>query len=120
MLEKLKEMISGSEADYIDIRYELKRETSAAVAGPELKKAGSSTTDGYVVRALKNGGFSSVTVTAESDVPEAVKLAVQGASAMPAEAKQFHWPRRNPVLTMWSPTSRAIPPMCPFRKRYPF
>ncbi len=86
MLEKLKEMISGSEADYIDIRYELKRETSAAVAGPELKKAGSSTTDGYVVRALKNGGFSSVTVTAESDVPEAVNWRSRALPPWPAEA----------------------------------
>ena len=57
MLEKLKKMISGSDADYIDIRYEVKKETSAAVAGPDLKKAGSNSTDGYVIRALKSGGF---------------------------------------------------------------
>ncbi len=87
MLEKLKEMISGADADYLDIRYEVKKTTTVSMAGPELKSAGSNSTDGFVVRALKNGGFSSVTVTREKDIPEAVKLAVQGASAMAGGGK---------------------------------
>jgi len=87
MLEKLKEMISTAAADYVDIRYEVKKTTTISMAGHELKKAGSNTTDGFVVRALKDGGFSSVTVTREEDVPEAVKLAVQGASAMAGGGK---------------------------------
>lgn len=82
MLTRLKELISEADADYTDIRYEVKKETAVSMAGPELKKADSNSTDGFVVRALKNGGFSSVTVTREEDVPEAVMLAVQGASAM--------------------------------------
>ncbi len=97
MLDKLKTMISGSDADYIDIRYEVKKETSAAVAGPELKKAGSNSTDGFVVRALKSGGFSSVTVTREEDVPDAVKLAVEGASAMAGEGKTVSMTPVEPV-----------------------
>lgn len=117
MLEKLKEMISGSEADYIDIRYELKRETSVAVAGPELKKAGSSTTDGYVVRALKNGGFSSVTVTSGSDVPEAVKLAVQGASAMAGGGKTVSLAPAEPCVDHVEPSLQGDPADVPLSEK---
>ncbi len=39
------------------------------------------------MRALKNGGFSSVTVTREDDVAQAVKLAIEGASAMAGGGK---------------------------------
>jgi TldD protein len=96
MLEKLKEMISAAEADYADIRYEVKKETAVSMAGPELKKAESNSTDGFVVRALKNGGFSSVTVTKEEDVPEAVKLAVQGAAAMAGGGKSVSLAEAEP------------------------
>jgi TldD protein len=97
MLDKLKKMLHGSGADYADIRYEVKKETSVAIAGRELKSAGSNSTDGFVVRALKNGGFSSVTVTSETDVPQAVKLAVQGASAMAAGGKTVSLAPVEPV-----------------------
>ncbi|PIE52151.1 Zn-dependent protease [Candidatus Fermentibacteria bacterium] len=87
MLKKLASMISGSKADYVDIRYEVKKETSAVLAGTDLKKAGSNSTDGFVVRSLNNGGFSAVTVTREEDVPEAIRLAIEGADAMSGEGK---------------------------------
>jgi TldD protein len=87
MLEKLKKMISAADADYLDIRYEEKKTTTVSMSGRELKKAGSNSTDGFVIRALKDGGFSSVTVTREEDIAEAVKLAVQGASAMAGGGK---------------------------------
>ena len=89
MLENLQKMLVGADADYLDIRYEVKKTTKVVFAGKELKEAGSNRTDGFVVRALKDGGFSSVTVTKESDVPEAVKLAVQGASAMAGQGKNI-------------------------------
>lgn len=117
MLEKLKKMISGSDADYIDIRYEVKKETSAAVAGPELKKAGSNSTDGYVVRALKNRGFASVTVTREEDVPEAVSLAVQGAVAMTGEGKTVSLAPVEPVQDWVEPELNVDPASLPLKEK---
>jgi len=117
MLEKLKKMISGSDADYIDIRYEVKKETTAVVAGPELKKAGSNSTDGFVVRALKSGGFASVTVTREEDVPEAVKLAVQGASAMAGEGKTVSLAHVEPVQDWVEPELIVDPATLPLEEK---
>ena len=79
MLKKLRSMIQGVEADYADIRYEVKTETQVKFNGREIKSVGSSRTDGYVVRVGKDGGFSSATVTRESDVPRAVEMALEGA-----------------------------------------
>lgn len=77
-------MISGVEADFIDIRYEIKTETRIDFAGREIRSVGSNRTDGYVIRAGKNGGFSSATVTKEKDIPRALQLAVEGAETIVA------------------------------------
>ncbi|MCD4702079.1 MAG: TldD/PmbA family protein [Candidatus Aegiribacteria sp.] len=82
MLDKLRSMISGVQADYIDIRYEIKTETNIGFTGSEIKSVGSNRTDGYVIRAGKNGGFSSATVTREEDIPRALQLAVEGAETI--------------------------------------
>ncbi|HRW77632.1 MAG TPA: DNA gyrase modulator, partial [Candidatus Sabulitectum sp.] len=117
MLEKLKKMISSSDADYVDIRYEVKKETNGSVSGPDLKSAGSNTTDGYVVRALKRGGFSSVTVTREEDVSEAVKLAVQGAEAMSGQGKTVSLAPVEPVQDWVEPELDIDPASLPMKEK---
>jgi TldD protein len=82
MIDRLKSMISGVEADFVDIRYEIKTETNINFTGREIRNVGSNRTDGYVVRAGKNGGFSTATVTREEDIPRAVELAVEGAETI--------------------------------------
>ena len=82
MLEKLRTMIKGIDADFIDIRYEIKKQTLIAFTGREIRQIGSNSTDGYVVRVLKNGGFSTATVTKEEDVHRAMELAVEGAETI--------------------------------------
>lgn len=84
MLEKLREMISGVHAEFIDIRYEIKTETLISFTGREIRSVGSNRTDGYVIRVGRQGGFSSATVTREEDVPRAIKLAVEGADTIVA------------------------------------
>ncbi len=117
MLEKLKEMISEADADYLDIRYEIKKTTTASMAGSELKNAGSNSTDGFVVRALKNGGFSSVTVTRKEDVPEAVKLAVQGASAMAGGGKNVSLADVESVQDYEEPDLKGDPARVPLEEK---
>ncbi|MCD4706568.1 MAG: TldD/PmbA family protein [Candidatus Sabulitectum sp.] len=117
MLKKLKEMISGADTDYLDIRYEVKKTTTVSIAGPELKNAGSNSTDGFVIRALKYGGFSSVTVTREEDVPEAVKLAVQGASAMAGGGKTVSLADVEPVRDYVEPDLHGDPAEVPMEEK---
>ncbi len=79
MLSKLKRILQKADADYADIRYEIKKETFITLDGKELSNIGSTTTDGYVVRILKNGGFTSVSFTKEEDAEKALKTAQENA-----------------------------------------
>ncbi len=117
MLDKLKGMISGTDADYLDIRYEVKKTTTVSIAGSELKKAGSNSTDGFVVRALKDGGFSSVIVTREDDVQEAVKLAVEGASAMAGGGKTVSLADVDTVVDSVDPELDGDPALVPLEDK---
>jgi len=82
MIDELQKMIDGVDADFVDIRYEIKNETNIHYVKRELKEIGSNTTDGYVVRALKGGGFSSTTVTRKGDLPVAIKRVLDAANLM--------------------------------------
>ncbi|MBN2607806.1 MAG: TldD/PmbA family protein [Candidatus Fermentibacteraceae bacterium] len=84
MLDRLRSMIDGVRADFVDIRYEIKTETLVDFVGKEIKSVGSNRTDGYVVRVGRKGGFSSATVTREEDVPRAIELACEGADTIVA------------------------------------
>ena len=79
MLSKLKMILQKVDADYADIRYEIKKETFITLDGKELSNIGSTSTDGYVVRVLKNGGFTSVSFTKEDDAEKALKTAQENA-----------------------------------------
>ncbi|GAH10875.1 unnamed protein product, partial [marine sediment metagenome] len=59
MFNKMQTILSKVDADYSDVRYEIKKETVISFNGKELTKIGSNSTDGYVLRVLKNGGLSS-------------------------------------------------------------
>jgi TldD protein len=90
MFETLRRMLSIADSDYSDIRYEIKRETKIVFNGKELFHLGSSSTDGFVVRALKNGGLSSVAFTRADDAGESVRIAEENAALI---ARNI----RNPV-----------------------
>ncbi len=79
MFDKLQTVLDKISADYADIRYETKRQSNISFSGKELTQIGSNTTDGFVVRVLKNGGFSSVVFTKDDDADKAVQSAVENA-----------------------------------------
>ena len=79
MLLKLKQILNKADADYADIRYEIKKDTFITLDGKELSNIGSTSTDGYVIRVLKNGGFTSVSFTKEEDAEKALKTAHENA-----------------------------------------
>ena len=84
MLDRLRKKIAGVEADFIDIRYEIKRETRIVSTGQGVTEAGSNTTDGYVVRVLKDSGFAQTTVTRAEDIDHGLTLALEGAEVIAA------------------------------------
>lgn len=79
MFDKMRTILSKVDADYSDIRYEIKKDTVISFSGKELTKIGSNSTDGYVLRVLKNGGLSSVAFTKESDSEKAINTAIENA-----------------------------------------
>lgn len=98
MLEKLESMISGVDADFVDIRHEIKKETVIGFSGNEIKNVGSNITDGYVIRVLKDSGFSSITVTKEEDVPRGIQLAIEGAEIIIATGGKESSLEQVPVI----------------------
>src|SRR4030043_806813 len=79
MFDKLKTILSKCDADYADLRYEIKKETLVVFNGKELSQIGSNSTDGFVLRVLKKGGLSSIAFTKESDAERAVQTAQKNA-----------------------------------------
>ncbi len=88
MFDKLKKIISSVEADYVDLRYEIKHTERAVISHGEIKGAGSNSGDGFVLRVLKDGGFSSMTFTKEEDAPKAIKKALQNAEILAAKQEK--------------------------------
>ncbi len=80
--QKLKNILSKVRAEYADLRYEVKKEVQLVFSGRELTQISSTTTDGYVLRVLKNGGFSNVVFTKEQDGEKAIRKAEENALLM--------------------------------------
>lgn len=78
MIQKLKKIIKGIDADYADIRYEINTINGVSMSGGN-QNAGTSSGDGFVLRVLKNGGFSSVSFTSPEDAQTAIKKALDNA-----------------------------------------
>ena len=82
MFEQLQKMLGLARADYADLRYEVMRETSINFSGRELTGLSASSTDGYVWRVLKNGGWSVVAFTRPEDAERAARSAVENAELL--------------------------------------
>jgi len=82
VFDQLQKMLRLVRADYADLRYELMRETKIDFGGRELTGLSASSTDGYVLRVLKNGGWSSVAFTKPEDAEPAARSAVENAELL--------------------------------------
>lgn len=82
VFERLTGILSKVGAEYADLRYENKKETIITFHGPELTQIGTNSTDGFVLRVLKQGGFSSVTFTREDQAERALRTALENAGLL--------------------------------------
>lgn len=79
MFNKLKKLISKVNADYADLRYEKKIVTSISFRTREIDNLSKNSTDGFVLRVLKNGGFATVAFNNIDDAEFAINNAVTNA-----------------------------------------
>ncbi|HTW92234.1 MAG TPA: TldD/PmbA family protein [bacterium] len=82
MFDELQRMLGLVRADYADLRYELVRETSIDFSGRELTGLSASSTDGFVWRVLKDGGWSQVSFTKPEDAERACRSALENAEVL--------------------------------------
>ena len=82
MIAELKKLLSKVSADYADIRYETKRETTVSFNGETLGGVSTSAGDGYVLRVLKGGGFATASFTCAGDAQKAIKSALANAKLL--------------------------------------
>ncbi len=88
MFDRLREIISKVSADYIDIRYEKMHETKIILNKREIFQLGSNSGDGFVVRVLKNGGFSFISFTRIEEAERALKIALENAELISQNSKK--------------------------------
>uniref|UniRef100_A0A7V0Z5Z4 TldD/PmbA family protein n=1 Tax=candidate division WOR-3 bacterium TaxID=2052148 RepID=A0A7V0Z5Z4_UNCW3 len=82
MIEKLKSLLSKINADYADLRYEIKTETKIIFSGREITEVSSCPADGFVLRVIKNKSLATITFTKEQDFEKAMKTALSNAEIM--------------------------------------
>ncbi|MBT9165756.1 MAG: Metalloprotease TldD [Chloroflexi bacterium] len=110
MFETLRAIISKADADYADIRYEILKETRVIFNGAELGEIGSNTTDGYVLRVLKNGGLSTIAFTKESDAEKAIESALENALLLSRNIKEpVVFATTNPIKGTFLPPLKEDP-----------
>lgn len=110
MFNKLRSILSKADADYADIRYEIKKDTTISFSGKELTQIGSNSTDGYVVRVLKDGGMSSAIFTKESDADKALYTAVENARLIAENIKKpVELAKTKVIQDTYTPTLKEDP-----------
>ena len=78
--DKLRRAVTGKDADYCEIRLEKRSLTSLRFQGPVLESVVRSTNSGGIVRALKNGGWGTVSFNRLDNLGDLVDLAVRQAA----------------------------------------
>lgn len=118
MFNQLRSILSKIRADYSDIRYEIKKETSITFNGKELTQAGSNATDGYVLRVLKRGGFSSIAFTKEKDAERAARTVEENASLISKNVREpVAFAKTETVKEIFSPALEEDPRQVPMDEK---
>lgn len=79
MIAELKLLLSRIDADYADIRHEVKRENRIRLENGQVREFSSCQTDGFLLRVLKGGGFASAAFIRLDQAESAIKAAVGNA-----------------------------------------
>ena len=118
MFDQLEKMLAGAGGDFIDIRYEIMRETAISFSGKELTAVSANSTDGYVVRTLDKGGMASVAFTKQAEAGAAIKSALENASLFAKNtAKPIRLAQSEIVQDTFSPKLGEDPRQVPMAEK---
>lgn len=118
MFDKLKTILSRTAVDYADIRYEIKNEVKIVFKGKELVQVSSNSTDGYVLRILKDGGLSSVSVTKETDIEKAIKTAGENSTLIAGNlARPVSFAKSETAKETFTPELKEDPRQIPLDEK---
>lgn len=87
MIDRLKKILALVDADYADIRYETKKETSIGFEGRDLARVSANSADGHVLRVMYKGGFSTMAFTRPEDAGKAAAAALANAKLLARNVK---------------------------------
>ncbi len=82
MIGRLKTLLSKIDAQYADLRYEIKTETKIIFSGKEITEVSDCPADGFVLRLIKDRTLASITFTKEEDFEKALKIALNNTRIM--------------------------------------
>lgn len=82
MLEKLKKIISSIDADYADLRYEIRSDLDIEYFNKDLNRISTNSAGGFVLRILIDGGFATSTFTNIADAEKAIKNCIINAKIL--------------------------------------
>lgn len=97
MLDRLREALKSSTADYAEIRFEYEDASWLAYRGRDLESSGVSSFAGGLVRACTRGGWSAITFDTLDNLGDCVAEACQCAALTGAESTQL---AETPPLVM--------------------
>lgn len=80
--EKLEQYVSRLDVEYADLRYEKVARVRIVVDGSQVTEVKSSSSDGYVIRILKQGGLITVPVAGQCDIRAAIDAACRDATSL--------------------------------------
>jgi len=110
MFANLKSILEKTSANYADLRYEVKKETRISYKGKELSGVSSNTTDGYVLRVLKDCGLSTVAFTKMEQAQEAIKKGEENAALMGRKSgRKVSLAPSDPVVGEFAPELEEDP-----------
>jgi TldD protein len=82
MIGRLKTLLSKIDAQYADLRYEIKTETKIIFSGKEITEVSNCPVDGFVLRLIKDRTLASITFTKEEDFENALRTALNNTKIM--------------------------------------
>ncbi|MHC4663107.1 MAG: TldD/PmbA family protein [Planctomycetota bacterium] len=110
MFDKMGKLLESIEADYADIRYEVKKQSTIVFNGKDLVEIGSNSADGFVVRCLKGGGFSTVTFSSPDDAEKAIRRVQENAALIAKKGgKVTEFAPVEPVVDTVAPDQNEDP-----------
>jgi len=108
MIGNIERILDSVKAEYADIRYERMRKLRISFSGRELTEVSPSDSNGFVLRVLKDGGFSSVPFTEEKDAGYAIERAQKNARII-GRSRKVKLKERRPEKGEFKPDMSESP-----------